>query len=311
MTASEPLGAGVVLVSIPKAGTHLVTKLFEQLDYYAQGWAAQSDDAPVQYDDFLARLARDERMFPTLRAHFSDYDFDAVWTLVYRYLRRNAGDAAFSSFLYPDDLVANKVLDHVEDMTQIIPRGYMLTLHELEWMKASVRVLDAVRPDGTPKLVFCYRDPRDQLLSMVRFIESHPMMDDHPIGRIYRPILASFSTPAQRLDFAIHDQGFPFREAYRKNRWLLHHPDVLSIRYEDLVGAQGGGSDARQLSCVERVLSHVGSARSAKQLAAALYGGTKTFARGQLAGFRNTLSSALQTAFEKELGDVLSAYGYA
>jgi hypothetical protein len=159
--------------------------------------------------------------------------------------------------------------------------------------------------------VFAFRDPRDQLLSMVRFIESSPMMEEHPIGRIYGPILRSFRSLSERIDFAIHDPGFPFREAYRQNLWLLRHPDVCKARYEDLVGASGGGSDALRVDAIERILRHVGVTASAPQLAETLYGGTKTFARGRLGEFRNELSPALQAAFEREFGEILHAYGYA
>ena len=54
------------------------------------------------------------------------------------------------------------------------------------------------------------------------------------------------------LSFAISDPAFPFRDAYRENRWLLHHPDVLKMRFEDLVGEEGGGSTESQRAAVER-----------------------------------------------------------
>ena len=113
------------------------------------------------------------------------------------------------------------------------------------------------------------------------------------------------------LSFAISESEFPYRDVYRQNRWLLYHPNVLKLRFEDLVGEEGGGSRALQAAAVERWARFLAVDVPTEQLTEGLFGGTKTFHQGRTDSWRDVFKEHHLRAFEREFGDVLADYGYA
>ena len=113
------------------------------------------------------------------------------------------------------------------------------------------------------------------------------------------------------LSFTISDSEFPYRNVYRQNRWMLYHPNVLKLRFEDLVGEEGGGSRAIQEEAVERWARFLAIDVPAGQLIEGLFGGTKTFHQGRTDSWRDVFKEHHLRAFEREFGDVLVDYGYA
>ncbi len=113
------------------------------------------------------------------------------------------------------------------------------------------------------------------------------------------------------LSFAISESRLPFRDAYRENRWLLHHPNVLKVRFEDLVGEGGGGSQVSQAAAIESWAKFLRVDVPAEELAEGLFGGTSTFSTGRVDSWRNVFQEHHRKAFEREFGDVLEDYGYA
>ena len=113
------------------------------------------------------------------------------------------------------------------------------------------------------------------------------------------------------LSFAISESSLPFRDAYRENRWLLYHPHVLKLRFEDLVGEQGGGSRLSQAAAIESWANFLAIDVPAEELTEGLFGGTPTFNTGRVDSWRDVFKDHHRKAFEREFGDVLEDYGYS
>jgi hypothetical protein len=68
------------------------------------------------------------------------------------------------------------------------------------------------------------------------------------------------------------------------SRWA-EEENCLIVRFEDLVGSQGNGSDVAQYESIKEICEHLGiEARRPEisALAASLFGGTHTFSRGKI-----------------------------
>jgi hypothetical protein len=164
---------------------------------------------------------------------------------------------------------------------------------------------------GVPSIVYSYRDPRAQIVSMIKFLVESDLVATNPIVQVYRPILKALGSMDRMLSFAISDPAFPFRDAYRQNRWMLYHPNVLKLRFEDLVGEEGGGSRASQEAAIGRWAKFLAVDVPAEELSEGLFGETKTFHRGTVDSWRDVFEEHHSREFDREFGDVLVDYGYA
>jgi len=156
------------------------------------------------------------------------------------------------------------------------------------------------------QVVFIYRDPRDQVVS-------------YSYWRARRgPTPFNFSIPnglerkqarRQLLTFLIEKISASYKLFMP---WAIH-PQVLPIKFEDLVGARGGGSDEKQLQTIMKIAAHIGtpiSEAGAKKIATQLFGGTWTFRKGQIGSWKKEFSLDQKALFKKHNSDLLIALGY-
>ncbi len=107
--------------------------------------------------------------------------------------------------------------------------------------------------------------------------------------------------------------GVFFREAIE---WMKD-PSVLVLRYEDLVGPQGGGNSVVQHMMLKVFFEHVGLALSDEEIqsvADEAFGrkGTEnsTFRKGQIGTWTQYFAEEDKRLFKKLYGEVLIAFGY-
>lgn len=90
---------------------------------------------------------------------------------------------------------------------------------------------------------------------------------------------------------------------------------VLVVRFEDLVGAQGGGSDEIQRQTIESILKHIGyeyGQEDLDKLQKNLYGGTHTFRSGRIDSWKDVIDDELNHLIIQKLKDcdVVKKLGY-
>jgi hypothetical protein len=166
---------------------------------------------------------------------------------------------------------------------------------------------------GTPPLVLNYRDPRDTVVSMINFLEGRTRegYGNFYEADIFSTILASKPTWDEKIDYALRDPSFLARDQFEKALWLLNHPNVCKVRYEDLVGPRGGGTRQQQIKAVDRVLRHVGSNLDAEAVADRVYNPNAwSFHQGRGGGWRERFSQRNLDRFTEQFGDLLEQYGY-
>lgn len=161
------------------------------------------------------------------------------------------------------------------------------------------------------------RDPRDVALSLAEYI---PRLEAHYLHEHFLALtpderlmacIAGLQEPCPAWDeVALRDIGAVFRQF---TPWL-GEPGVRLVRFEELVGPQGGGSAEAQAHAVSGLAAALGIELSEGQLALVTNGifdpTSPTFRSGSISGWRSRYLPGHVQAFKRAAGDLLIELGY-
>jgi sulfotransferase 6B1 len=248
--------------SIPKSGTHLLTKVLSGVPHLRFTGVHLAD-----------------------RAYCADRD--------------QLGDA-----LGPVDVEAfTRLISHTRN-------GQYLTAH----IRHVPGIPEALRDHGFHNL-FMIRDPRDLVVSMAYWLSTNPRLKAYErfskmSGPEERIMAAITGLPAQNGKPAV--MSISHRLAFRG--WL-DDPQTCVIRFEDLIGSAGGGTDEAQREAIRRVLKHCNRDTSDElvdRLAMSTFARhTTTFRRGAIGDWQNHLTPEHLAAIDDVAPEILDIYGYA
>jgi hypothetical protein len=94
----------------------------------------------------------------------------------------------------------------------------------------------------------------------------------------------------------------------------VRDPRVLTVRFEDAVGPQGGGDLDSQTIAIGRIATHLGlelGSADARAIGKEMFGKGRTFRSGQIDGWRRYFDQDLALRFDRELGSLLPELGFA
>ncbi|MBW3661830.1 MAG: hypothetical protein KY469_01930 [Actinobacteria bacterium] len=163
------------------------------------------------------------------------------------------------------------------------------------------------------RVVAVVRDPRAVAASLVPFVLERPHHFLHDRFAALAPeerLVASLTgLPADERGLGLLDLGTRFGSiaAWRED------PNAIVVRFEDLVGSAGGGSDERRLEVLGRLAVHVSSPHDERVLATVadgLFGGTSTFRRGSVDAWRADFRTEDHDLARATLGGVGASLGY-
>jgi hypothetical protein len=200
---------------------------------------------------------------------------------------------------YPDRLLA-LLPEQVE--------GTCMSLHSLP---ASV-LAECRLPDMPTRWFFLVRDPRARLVSLIGYLAG--MAREAPSRTTWterhRTALAGCATDDERVRYAM--EALPgYTAQYRTHAWLLDHPGVRVVRFEDLVGAAGGGDDARQQWVWRHIAGDLACGSGpVPGMFRAGHGESRTFRKGRIDEWPRWFSAENHRLFLELYGDVLARYGY-
>jgi hypothetical protein len=165
-------------------------------------------------------------------------------------------------------------------------------------------------------IIFNFRDPRDVLVSWFHWL--HPknrnIMHSH---QSYMQKVYSHFTDDELVEIFIKNDKFreveynPI-EQFRWSRVLYFHPGVLKIRFEDLVGSGGGGSDEKQLETIKDIFDYLGvDGVNFQKITHKIFDEvSRPVRKGMIGGYKESLSKEQLKLFNKLHGDVIEQYGY-
>lgn len=322
MTASHAL-----VVSLRKAGTHLLKEVMTGFGYSLHGEvSADADIQPKLQGDTLWRvltMVYDEEELRRLtestdRAVVDAAIAEAVAAFYGAWRMRLGipwrGPAAEAP---AQELVARTLARTAARTFADTPENVCWFLHQLDPHRVDDGFLSEWLDTGSPRIVFNYRDPRDVLLSMVNFLSSGTgrgvgHFTDH---RVYSAILRNAGSFEERLTIALTDPCFPGADAFERGLWLLRHPAVCKVSFEELVGPRGGGSRQLQSAAVTRIADFLGTdgdpVQNPADLVDQLFNDQSySFHRGRTGAWRDHFTPEHEKLFEDRYGAVLDAYGY-
>jgi hypothetical protein len=314
-----------VVVSFAKAGTHMVQELMLELGYRIVGVPRPTPDNAPEFDDeqrkaiaalVLSKSDHDELLDVHGTAEFAERTLDA-WTALVWHWHGRLGQQVVNRYgqtriVFTESVTTNPYLPYTRFADT--PAGLCWIFHELDMHRVDGTFLSEWVETGSPPIVLNYRDPRDTVVSMINFLEGRTRAGygNFYEADIFSAILTSKATWAEKIDYALRDPSFLGRDQFEKALWLLHHPKVCKVRYEDLVGPRGGGSRQRQIEAVSRVLRHVGSDEDPERVADRVYNPDSwSFHQGRIGGWRERFTRRNLDRFTEQFGDILEQYGYA
>lgn len=298
----------VLIVTPQKSGSHLISNLFTKLNYKIIGEVhVEPEHFPNPKDDSLA--------FVNSKDGDSIY-LDALdWNHIARVLLNRLGAPTRKRYgLWKEsdilEMYRKTNLDRFKYSS--LPSNICCVTHQIDLDRADGALVSEVLTDPAVKVILNIRDPRDILLSYVDFLGDSNGRDIGPFYeyKVYRDILAPLKSVSKSLEYIAQDKGFPFYHDMWKALALQANPDVLVVRYEDLVGQNGGGSIERQHGVVNRLLNHLELDREPGGIANALYDRNSfTFNIGSVERWKSLTESELQLLHEI-CGPYMEKLGY-
>lgn len=154
------------------------------------------------------------------------------------------------------------------------------------------------------------RDPRDVTVSFAHWVIKNIGFYAYPAysSLSFEERMHAFILGVRRGDLHMESLATMMDRSYG---WITRPDDVLVVRFEDLVGPQGGGQADTQIETVRRVAAwlHVEIA-DPEEIAAQLFGGTHTFHSGLIGQWQNAFTPKTYELFAQSIGDRLIHWGY-
>jgi hypothetical protein len=315
----------IILISMMKSGTHLITELLAALGYRLHGHVrVRPETKPILDQNTRWRIARmvydDERLAGLESADEAGFTTatDQAWeALAWSWKLRFGMPLVnqYSTELINRELVRDAQLRTADSSYTEMPAGVCLVLHEFDIKNIDGAFLRDWSETGEPKIIFHYRDPRDVILSMVNFVSGQTKGGLSAINnlRAFRSIMLAKPDLDERLTYALTDESFPCQAAdYKRMLWMLHHPNVYTTSFEGLVGPNGGGSEETQLSSTAGLLDFLGATgHTPEDVVKSLFNRDAfTFFKGQIGGWRDVFSDEHRRITDTRFGEVLRLYGY-
>lgn len=168
-------------------------------------------------------------------------------------------------------------------------------------------------------VIFMVRDPRDIAVSLAHYIGS---LQDYHILRQYFSKLNTEEkiTSVIKGEYPIPiyiNRKFSFsgniRDLLMRYANWIKYPlsNVIFLRYEDLVGAKGGGSEQAQLKCIWHLQLALHVAGRPLDYEPKIYNKkTNTFRKGQISNYQLEFSEKHNKLFGELTQDFMNLYGY-
>lgn len=325
MTAIGSGGAErVILVSLMKSGTHLVQELMVALGYGMYGQARIAPQIAPRLDTGtrlrMARLVHGDEAAAALADKgeplFTEATDQAWEALAWSWQLRFGMPLVtwYGLETINTDLVEEARRHSAGSDFAQTPPGVCWVFNEFDIKKIDGHFLREWADTGEPRILFNYRDPRDMLLSMVNFLAGRTgkgFSNFHDF-HVFSAILKAKASAEEQLTYALTDPSFPCHGDLERAYWLLQHPNVCAISFEEMVGPRGGGSAEARDAAIGRVTKFLGADGVTPQDVSDRLYNTESFSfyKGQIGSWREAFTPEHQRLADRCFGDALSLYGY-
>ncbi len=223
----------ILVNSLPKSGTHLLTNAVELFGYrdFAKTPKKPEWNTPVNFDYGEVKKVLDETALNNVQEAINIGSLSPL----------HVSPSIFRQWLKPV-LSKEYIVGHISYSPSLSPLLADLNYHHL----------------------FIIRDPRAVLPSLLSFIlNPQGIPKKHFLEADLKPMSSE-----QRLNFILEGGYAPkaavtvksFAHVYRDVLNWQQEPNCLAIHFEDLIGEQGGGSKKKQQQTVKNIADYLGHA---------------------------------------------------
>lgn len=313
----------VVVISPQKSGTHLIQELMVHLGYGMWGDSRVTADIEPKFGaEDKAKLRRfalsedEQKYFERSSPHMRDALDREAWLRVARAWQMRLGAPVENRYGTDTAQRMQSAYQSTELMRMRFcdtPANICWILHQLEVKKVDGLFIQEWSDTERPKIILNIRDPRDVMVSFVNYLcgRTGRGFGNFAGYQVMSRVLNKFDSFEERLTYALEDVNFPGHGDLRDLYWLFKHPYVCTVRFEELVGPNGGGSREEQVEAINRILTHLNVREDPAELAEKVYNPRAfTFHKGKSGSWREHYTPRQLDLFERRFGEILDLFGY-
>lgn len=161
------------------------------------------------------------------------------------------------------------------------------------------------------KVIFMIRDPRDIMVSHCKYVAG--IDSTHVLYEYYN----SLPSDDARLMATIkgeHEMQDSVKDVLGKYGGWLYDDNTLVVKFEDLIGSNGGGDDRMQYAVVKSIGIHLGIDMTDEKIqyicSSVFNSKAATFRSGQINGWVKYFKPEHIEVFNQLAGDLMTKYGY-
>ena len=173
------------------------------------------------------------------------------------------------------------------------------------------------------KVIFIYRDLRDVAVSHARWVtqESRIFLHQHylNLNNFDQQLMSSIKGVPLGTPFGSNVSQPDIGQDFLRWQGWLDDSTALAVKFEDLVGARGGGSETTRIATIKKITDYLNINLSLAQIEAQF--GSKTMnpqeshtfrkgGKGSIGGWQAVFKEDHKTEFKKVAGDLLIELGY-
>lgn len=231
----------------------------------------------------------------------------------------------FASFHLWDDIIAVQSLSGVMNSQKHIswkyhsaPAGSIIRGHLMHCRE----VLDVISQRNTLRLMM-YRDLRDVAVSHANWVLKEPRFYLHKyykgLPNFESCLMASIVGVPLGSPFGSNQSHPDIGSDFARWSGWISDTNTLAIKFEDIVGVRGGGTEGRRMECIQRIAAALGDVRSPNELSNDFGSevmnpeASHTFRKGNkgaIGTWRNHFNERHKDAFKRCAGAALVELGY-
>lgn len=174
--------------------------------------------------------------------------------------------------------------------------------------------MDEILAEHGYRNIVIVRDPRDVVASHVPFVlktKEHYLHDRYKSNQDFdRNLMDSIE------GFRDEQHGVRLESIRARVEGMCgwsNSKSALMVRFEELIGGQGGGDSERQLAVIHDIAHHIGlhlGDVEIRKVAENMFGGSYTFRKGNIGGWHEVFKDEHKSRFKELAGDLLISLGY-
>lgn len=173
------------------------------------------------------------------------------------------------------------------------------------------------------KTIFIYRDLRDVAISHARWVTKEPRIFLHyyysQLNNFDEQLMCSIKGVPVGTPFGSNISQPDIGQDFSRWQGWINEPKALAVKFEDLVGARGGGCEETRIKTIQKIVNYLNIDLSLEQIQTSLNSEminpkeSHTFrkgGKGQLGGWKTFFKPEHIIAFKQVAGELLIELGY-